>query len=835
MSDNGREWNPLRPRAWANALGLVDVPMFGARENLPPGDHAVLLDGDSSSFAMSVTDDSGFAFANDPVSWAWSANLTHSLIINQTNDEMFLRRWDGPSGSVRRFRLARNPQAAGELLKIVQKSLPPRLEDVVLFVLRAFRTIRNSLPSDDGLDAIRVLNILLLGAESVLERQITTREWVESRTLGEAVEKLTEANRELADARDLPRSLRRLVLGEALLDHFLSPEPQSQCRLSPEILLRHASGQLYQEAHLRLERESRQMHLPGLAPDTLSSGLLTKDVRFTPPSLARALAQQALDALPGLASGNRPIEILDPACGSGVFLQEALRELTQRGYRGGLTLRGFDRSPISCAIARFCLGRAKLDAPEIRLAIDIREQNSLRNNWGRPDVILMNPPFVPWDRMVAPEQESVRQILGELATYRMDMAMAFIWHASRALKENGVIGSVLPAPLFETRSGQEWREALAADYALLLLGRFEGYGFFRGSLVEPGILLMSRKRPGAPEGVGRVQIVIAKSGHEDEAVRGLRRKTEQGESSGDWDAFFIQRSAIGSASWMPRFRQAMRLAEVLSDIGMATVGDLFSVHQGIRTGFKQAFVLSLDKLESLPKKERRYFRPVASNSTIHDGRISRDEFVFYPYGQEGLLLSSETEVRAILPKYFADYLEPQKEKLRGRSSLRDRQWWELSEPRLSWQGVGQSKIVSTYFGDRGSFAFDTDGSAAVLQGFGWLWRKAGDDEGAAEAHESEEAIGFSETLLPWAYLCLLNSGVFENLLESSCPRVQGGQFDLSPRFVNRIFLPNLSNDLVVTGDLVRELAQLGRRIHAGDMPDFSEINKPTARAYGLPE
>jgi hypothetical protein len=416
----------------------------------------------------------------------------------------------------------------------------------------------------------------------------------------------------------------------------------------------------------------------------------------------------------------------------------------------------------------------------------------------------------------------------------MDMAMAFIWHASRVVKENGVIGSVLPAPLFETRSGQGWREALSADYSLLLLGRFEGYGYFRGSLVEPGILLMSRKPPERAEGVGRVRIVIAKSGHEDEAVRGLRRNMEQSKSSDDWDAFFVQRSSIDPASWMPRFRQAMYRVEALSGIGIAKVEDLFSVHQGIRTGCKQAFVLSREKLEGLPKKERPYFRPVASNSTIHDGLITRDEFVFYPYGQEGLLLSSETEVRGVLPKYFAEYLEPQEEKLRSRSSLRDRRWWELSEPRLSWQGIGKSKIVSTYFGDRGSFAFDNDGSVAVLQGFGWLWKEAAIAADTAEAYESWDAIGFADSLLPWAYLCLLNSSVFEDLLESSCPRVQGGQFDLSPRFVNRIFLPNLSNDLAVTGDLVRELAQLGRRIHAGDMPELAEIDEPTARAYGLP-
>ena len=829
MTGNGREWSPLNPSAWARVLGLVDVPMFGSRPRPPAGQHAVLLDGESTSFALSVIDDRDFAYETEPVSWAWSANVRHSLIINPQSEEMFLRRWDAPSGSVRRFRLAKNPQAANDLLGILQDSHAPRLEDVVLFVLRAFRIIRNSLASPDGLDAIRVLNAILLGTESVLQGQIEERHWRQCRTVHDAVQALSDSQRELADVQSLSAGVLRVVLGESLFDHFLSPEPYSQCRLQPDVLLRHASGQLYQEAHLRLEREARQMHLPGLAPDTVASGLLTKDVRFTPPSLARALVQQALDSAPHLTSGDRALDILDPACGSGVFLQEALRELAQRRYRGEVTLRGFDTSPISCAIARFCLGRAKRDVPGVPVTVDIREEDSLQNDWGHPHVILMNPPFVPWDRMSPQEQHSVKDLLGNVAKYRIDMAMAFIWRASQELADTGVLASVLPAPLFETHSGQEWREALAAHYSLLLLGRFEGYGFFRGSLVEPGIVLLRRKPDRPREDTGRVKILIAKSGHEDEAIRGLRRNIDVPKSPETWDAFSIQRPSIDSASWMPRFRQAMRRVESLLEAGMTTVEDLFSVHQGIRTGQNQAFVLSLQEFESLPKKERPYFRPIASNSTIHDGVITTGEHVFYPYRQRRLAITSETQLRRSVPTYFAQYLEPNRENLISRSSLRDRQWWELSEPRLAWQRVGDAKIVSTYFGDHGSFAFDNDGSFVVLQGYAWLWKRASIDAAADLAEED-----FWETLLPWAYLCLLNSSVFEDLLESSCPRVQGGQFDLSARFVNHVHLPDLSNDLRVTGDLLRELAQIGRRIHAGDMPERGQIDELAARAYGLP-
>ena len=135
MTSNGKEWNPLDPHAWARALGLVHVPMFGSARGLAHRETLCAADGDASSFAHSVSDDSSLAYENEPLSWAWSANLRHSLIINERSEEMFLRRWDTPSGTVRKFRLAKNPRAASDFLELLQKSPTPRVEDVVLFVL----------------------------------------------------------------------------------------------------------------------------------------------------------------------------------------------------------------------------------------------------------------------------------------------------------------------------------------------------------------------------------------------------------------------------------------------------------------------------------------------------------------------------------------------------------------------------------------------------------------------------------------------------------------------------------------------------------------------------
>jgi hypothetical protein len=613
-------------------------------------------------------------------------------------------------------------------------------------------------------------------------------------------------------------------LGDELFRYLLLPEPTTGCRLEPDLLLRHASGQLYQEAHLRLERECRQAFLPGMASDASTGGLLTKDVRFTPPSLARALVEQALTAARDRIREGKSarLDVLDPACGSGVFLQETLRELVRRKYCGQIMLRGFDTSPISCAISRFCLERIKQDLPRPNVSIVIKQQDSLQTDWGKPDLILMNPPFMPWDRMEDAEKEAVRNVLGvDLAKFRVDLAMAFIWKAVESLAPTASLATVLPAPLFETDSGMAWRDKIKEKADLLFLGRFAGYGFFRGSTVEPGMLVLRRKDSAPSHEHSTVWVLVAKSGFEDAAIRGLRRDTESSSSLAGWDVFTVQERSLSSASWMPRFRDSMQLVETLTAAGMTRVEDLFIVHQGIRTGNNKAFVLSAKDHESLPSKEKKYFKPVASNSTIRDGIILADKsFVFYPYDASGAAIATVEELKSRVPRYYGNWLSHAEDSLKARGGIDQEHWWLLTRHR-SWQVQKRPKLTTTYFGYRGNFAYDDTGEFVVLQGYAWLWKR-------------KTRPTFDKSPLPWAYLTILNSRVFETLLESTCPRVQGGQFNLSTKFVSSVFLPDLADDARYAGSLVEKLAKLGRQIHNGHMPELDVIDELAAQAYGMP-
>src|SRR6185437_10569553 len=96
--------------------------------------------------------------------------------------------------------------------------------------------------------------------------------------------------------------------------------------------------------------------------------------------------------------------------------------------------------------------------------------------------------------------------------------------------------------------------------------------------------------------------------------------------------------------------------------------------------------------------------------------------IFYPYGSGGPTITTEAELVEKLPEFSREYLLPHRTELASRPRMSEADWWLLKVP-CAWQYEPVKKLVSEYFGDRGSFAYDITGEFVVLQGYAWLWRR----------------------------------------------------------------------------------------------------------------
>lgn len=566
---------------------------------------------------------------------------------------------------------------------------------------------------------------------------------------------------------------------DPISSRFLDVEPQFQYSLDPNLLLRHASGQLYQEAHIALDRPVQPQLFPGTTEVTTRKHPPARsDVRFTPVPLVRTLVQEALNAW-GDIDSRKSIEIMDPACGAGVFLTHSIQELAHRGYKGAIRVRGIDLSPVSCDMARFCLEYARQESshgPEIV----IEESDALDSDWGHPDIVIMNPPFIHTDRMSEREHRKVKDILGGLDQGRSDVAMAFAWKAFQSIEPGGVVATILPAPLLETAAGAKWRDFLAQHADIVLLGCFRGYGYFKGAKIEPAIIVMRKPRAKRRELVP-VRLIIACDGHEDVALRSLRKGINEVPAKQDGYEIYESDPAdlFSMPTWALRSEGYNKARDRLKSLNLPKVQDLFDVRQGAITGLNAAFIIPSTVYQRYSARERKYFRPAASTGSIRDGKLEPTSYVFYPYDHAGLILTTEQQARSELPKYYKEYLEPNKNRLLARaddasqSRLHD-SWWQLTRER-EWQRLRQPKLVSAYFGGRGRFAYDEQGAYVVAQGYAWLWRESAmANEGPNGPEDLESTGGFHSSLLPWSYLAIQNSDIFEQFLSFCCPQMQGG-------------------------------------------------------------
>jgi len=707
-------WNPLEPESWADTLGLAAVPMFAADNGATASSTVwVMLDGKRASFSLSIPQNQSHG-VQDELNWSWSAHVRHVLRVDPASKSIAVARWDIP-GNIAHFAWPSGKRSAVELLLMLQASPAPRGPDCVSYVLDVFRSLRARCA--DANISLAILNCLLLALREFRKKGDLPTENGGRLTPQAIVNWLTTI---------CPQDVPQIGLSSSsapsnidikdLLDHMARPEPVTGCVLFPHILLRHASSYLYQEAHLQIERDSQRFLFEEMASAIMVAGTGPRDARYTPPNLARALARETIRLID---SDSKNIIVLDPACGSGVFLQEFVREALHLGYRAFSKLIGYDISQLAKAIAPFATQLTSEECAGSVAPFEFKHHDSLDAEWDPADIILMNPPFRSWQDMSLETQAKVLDTLGTLATGRPDLAAAFLWKACQHVSPGGVIACVLPAPLLQSSSLENLRAAIASQFQISLVGRFHGYSYFASSLVETSFLILKKSDPQA-DAVTR--ILIASERNEDNAIRRLRGgEILSGDGGKDEfvEFFAVSPDLLTPASWLPRRQADFELLRLLSQSQLPTVQRLFTIHQGVRTGHNEAFLLSIQELNTLPVSEQAYFRPTAGQGAISDGKLSTKEYIFYPFAPSGAVFETENELRRKLPKYFKRWLEPNRHKLESRAKISS--WCLPTWPR-TWQFERQRKIVTSYFGGRGSYALDLTGDHVVVAGFAWFWK-----------------------------------------------------------------------------------------------------------------
>ncbi len=254
---------------WHTALGLLPVPLFTQKT---PRRRFVLLNGNRGNFCLDLEESQ---VGDQGRNYAWSSNVGHYVVVG--NKQVEVQRWDRRRSAFERYSYASVCENIEDFHAYLEKDTPHQGISIVSHVIGIFRRLRATLgknySSIDGLKAF--LYLLASTADEARSGSINLNEWALDHQAGSIASSIRQA-----DWNALHEELLRGRQSDGLVPNIA-------------LLLRHASGQLFQDAHYEAIFGPDQLSLEGFLPSSVKVSKIhqRKGVHFTPAALARTLVE----------------------------------------------------------------------------------------------------------------------------------------------------------------------------------------------------------------------------------------------------------------------------------------------------------------------------------------------------------------------------------------------------------------------------------------------------------------------------------------------------------------------------------------------------------------
>lgn len=773
--------NILNEKIWRNKLGLFPMPLFQEKS---PKEKFILLNG-------GVLGNLCLDFRNENISdvrnYAWSSDVGHYLTVNEKFVTVY--RWD--TYQKNNYDINSVADKLNDFYDYLKKQEVNKHDTIIKFGIQLYRQIRSLLRDNDGGDSLNALLYLFACVADDKDRsKLVLKNWAISKATKDKVNEIDNSS-----------------WGE-LHEIFIRGSQSKGLQPDINLLLRHASGSLFQEAHFEtLFPSNYQQTLPGFLPKIDARlGVKSKDqtsAHFTPTSVVRTIVEESINNFS--FTGKREITVLDPACGSGEFLKEFVRQVKLKGFKGNINLIGWDISETAIDMANFIINY-EVKPYKDSVTVKLEQKNALAEgkNWKlSADFVLMNPPFISLELMDAELKENVSSILGELNNKRPNTAGAFLWNATQCLKDGGVIGCVLPTSIFENETYIPLREEIKKIIDVKIVGRLGSHTLFSETLVDTAIFLGVVKKEKTQNPL--VFWSDYKTESASASLRELRKISTQSISEEINEigySLYHNPTLIKSESWMPIPHNSYELLNRYKNF--TKVKDVFDIYQGARTGLNSAFVVPKEFYITLSNKEKKYFRPAVTNDSIVNCVLNDSYYVFYPQSEQLPEIISDKDLSKIVPVFYKNYLLPNYKKLVNRKGIKE--WWNLTRPR-NWQKPFVSKIVSKEFGKAGDFAFDKDGIFVAERSHAWFPKK-----------------DYVLWDLGYAYVCVLSMPIINDFLTGLSKQLGGGNWwYLSSKYLNDMPLPNLFDAKKYNQAILNELIALGIQMSEGEKVEKEQL------------
>ena len=395
--------------------------------------------------------------------------------------------------------------------------------------------------------------------------------------------------------------------------------------------------------------------------------------------------------------------------------------------------------------------------------------NPSTGSGGGFDAIVGNPPYIKIQNLqennpVAVEHLKQKYFSAQKGNY--DIYIVFVERALNMLKQNGVMGYILPHKFFNSGYGYNLRELLINEKAVNRIIHFDDYQIFKNASTYTCLLFLTKSINN--------QIEVSKINKNDFQPSFLNKSKFTQIDLKDWKHREWNIISSSSKDIIRKWQQFEKLSDITTNI-----------FQGPKAGADNVFIF--ENISITRNKAVCYSKALENNFEIELGVVKKyvkgknirkyhidftpNEYALYPYDDNGKLIDI-TEIKKKFPLAY-DYLSNSTNKkiLLDREKGRFKKiWWSYSRPQ-NMQIVFNEKILTPFNAFENSFALDQSldfvFSAGVSGAYGIILK---------------DRENFSYLYL----LALLNSKITEFMIRNISTSLRGGFYSYENKYIRQL-------------------------------------------------
>ncbi len=443
----------------------------------------------------------------------------------------------------------------------------------------------------------------------------------------------------------------------------------------------------------------------------------------------------------------RNIKVLDPACGSGAFLNQVFDYLYKEGQVVNEAIAslklgqaeifdldkhilnnnifGVDLNEESVQITKLSLWLKTANKSKELTTLDenIKCGNSLIDDvqvagekafkWkeefkeifdsGGFDVVIGNPPYVKIQGLRTNYTNETEYYIKNFqsAIGKFDIYVLFIELASNLIKNKGKVGFILPHKFLNSEYGVGVRKFLQKNKLMNRLFHFDGYSVFEDATTYTCLLFLSKTQQESFEYIHIDPLLLQSKTDYIFELQTLRELTDK-----KWEVS----SGVNVEILNKLSSNNQKLKDLVEGIyqGIVTVGDDIFMLEGKITG--NYFEGYSEALKSDVKLEASLLRPILKGKDVSRYIESRSKYyVIYPHKEINgkTVFISENEMQSTYPLIYNYFLNFKDELIvkKKRYKTNIEQWYSLHRPR-ELSIFEQLKIITPYIASRPSATID---------------------------------------------------------------------------------------------------------------------------------